>query len=117
MALSTLRLFDYAITVIACGVTLFLAFPAYRRTKQIGFLLWCFSSLGVLWNTVTLHALGMDPHSNPAGYIFFHYSYSILFVVDSILSIVGTVLVIRSYLLLFESREHDATDSDSTHVA
>src|SRR5436853_5885650 len=116
MVLSTLRFIDYAITVVACGITLFLAFPAYRRTKQIGFLLWCFSALGALWNTVTLHALGMDPRTNPAGYVFTHYSYRILFVVDGILSIIGTVLIIKGYLLLFESRQHNGADSKSTHV-
>src|SRR5438552_1939695 len=117
MNLSTLSFFDFVITVIGCVVTLFLGFPAYRRTKQLGFLLWCFSALGGLWNTITLHTLGADPHTNPAAYIFTRYSYRILFVADGILGIIGTVLIIKSYLLLFESSHRDATNSNSTTVA
>jgi hypothetical protein len=117
MNLSNLSFFDFAITVIGCVVTLFLGFPAYKRTKQLGFLLWCFSAFGSLWNTITLHTLGASPYTNRAAYIFTRYSYRILFIADGILGIIGTVLVIKSYLLLFEASQRDAKNSNSTPVA
>ena len=82
---------DVATTILSCIVTLFYAFPAYRRTKQIGFVFWGFSALGSLWNTLTLHTFGSDPRGNPAAYLFFHQSYRVLFIVDAILGIIGTI--------------------------
>ena len=113
MKLSNLAFGDFATTVCACVTILFLALPAYKRTKQVGFLFWCFSSLGSLWNVITLQTIGSDPHTNLRGFIFTQYSYRILFVVNYIVSIIGTILVIKGYLLLFESKHVDTNSSAS----
>ncbi len=99
---------DGVTTIISCLVTLFYGFPAYKRTKQVGFVFWAFGALGSIWNTITLRAFGSDPRGNPAGYLFFHQSYRVMFIVDAILGIIGTVLVINGYLLLFEAKQRDA---------
>jgi|GEM_PF-6155303 len=114
--LSDLAFLDFVATVCACVIALFLSIPAYRRTKQLGFLLWIFSSLGSLWNTITFHAF-----LSPASRHFIHYSYRTMFIVDSVLSITGTVLVIRGYMRLFESSRSTESllppSTDTTHVA
>ena len=108
MNLPVLSFLDFASVVTANVVTAYLAFPAYRRTKQKGFLFWSLAALFSLWNAVTLHTFGANPYTNPSGYHFVHYSYRILFVVDAILGIIGTVLIIKSYLRLFETTQVNA---------
>ncbi len=95
---------DAVAAVTSCVVAMLLGFPAYKRTKRIGFLVWCWAALGGLWNTILLHTIGADPHRNPAGYLFVHQSHRVLYIVDTVLGVIGTVLVVKGYLALFESR-------------
>jgi len=110
--LSNLAFLDFVSTVCTCVITVFLAIPAYKRTKQRGFIFWTFGALGSLWNTITLHTFV----SASARY-FIHYTYRALFVVDSVLWIIGTVLVIRGYLALFEVRSSNQSLQSSDHNA
>ena len=103
--LNNLRQLDFIVTVIVNVVIFYLALPAYKRTKHKGFLFWILASLFALWNTVTLHTIGANPYTNPSGYHFVRYGYRILFVVDDILEIIGTVMIIQSYLCLFEATQ------------
>ena len=98
---------DATATIVSCVVTLFYGFPAYQRTKQIGFVYWGAGALSALFNSLTLHTIGSDYRSNPAAYVFFHQSYRVLFVVDAILGIMGTIKVINGYLLLFEAQNRN----------
>jgi hypothetical protein len=96
---------DFATTVAACIITLFLAIPAYKLTKQKGFVFWSFAALGSLWNTITLHAF-----LGPAARHFVFYSYKILFVLDGVSSIIGTILIIQGYQLLFKMKASPLAD-------
>jgi hypothetical protein len=76
--------------------------PAYKRTKHPGFLLWSFAAIFGLWNCLTIHTIGADPRGNPHGFQFVRYSYRILFIFDSTISMIGTVMLIGSYLKMFD---------------
>jgi len=52
-----------------------------------------------------LHTIGANPYTNPSGYHFVRYSYRILFVVDAVLGTIGSVMIIKSYLCLFEENQ------------
>ncbi len=96
---------DLVVTITATIVIIYLVFPAYKRTKNKGFLFLGAGAFGSLFNTFIYHTLGNSPLHNPAGYHFAQYSYRSLFVVDGVLELIGMVIIIKSYLRLFESRE------------
>ncbi|HEV7406641.1 MAG TPA: hypothetical protein VGO11_27065 [Chthoniobacteraceae bacterium] len=99
--LTELAQLDFMIVAAGSVITIALAVPAYKRTKQKGFMLWIFAALFGFYNSVCLHTIGADQYRYPAGYHFVHYSYRILFVVDGVLGTIGTIMVINGYLRLF----------------
>ena len=102
--LSALSQLDF-VTVIVCHcVFVAISFPAYKRTKNLGFLLWSIGACIGLWNSVSMHTIGADIRGNPQGYHFVRYSYRILFVVASMTELAGTIMVIRGYLKLFRAQ-------------
>ena len=99
--IANLAQLDFMVTVAVNITVAYLVFPAYKRTHHKGFLFWGLGALLSLWNTVSYHTFGMTQ----SGYEFTRYSYRILFVVDAILGVIGTVMVIKSYLRLFDATQ------------
>lgn len=100
---SVLGQMDYVASVASHVTWAYFSFPAYKRTRHPGFLLWSLAALFGLWNSVTIHTIGADLRGNPGAYHFIHYSYPIIYIVDSIITITGTILIIRSYLGMFDA--------------
>jgi hypothetical protein len=94
----------FAASVTGAIVTLFCCVPAYKRTKQIGFLLLGCSAIGTLWNVITRRTLGAGLPTHPSGNAFITQGHLILFTLDFALGTMGAVLIARSFVLLLESR-------------
>ncbi|MDR3406035.1 MAG: hypothetical protein P4L99_26350 [Chthoniobacter sp.] len=102
--LTTLRDFDRISAFLLYVSLFFLALSAYKRTKQKGFVFWGFAAIGYLLNSPM-------PFQPSRGYPAAHgYSSRLvdvmhcLGIVNNTLMLVGIVLIVKSYVELFNAR-------------
>ena len=92
------------LTATAIGiVVIVLSYGAYRRTKFIGFALWIASSVISLCGTIGWDMVGHAypyPRLYPAAVI----AYRIVYLINSAISFVGTILVIREFVRISKSQ-------------
>lgn len=84
-------------------VVIILSYQAYRRTKCLGFALWIVSSVLSLSATIGWDVIGHAypyPRIYPAAVI----AYRSVYLVNSVVPAVGTVLVIREFMRVFRSQ-------------
>ena len=89
-------------TVIGITVIV-LSYRAYRRTKFLGFALWIVSSAISVGGTVGWDVVG-HAYSYPRLYPAAVIAYRIVYLINSAVSFVGTILIIRQFLRLSESQ-------------
>lgn len=105
-ASEALYLAQIVVATIIGLVVIILSYRAYRQTKFIGFTLWIASSVLSLCGTIGWDVVGHAysyPRLYPAAVII----YRVVFVMNSVISAIGTILVIREFLRLSKAREHD----------
>jgi len=91
-----------AATAIGIAVII-LSYRAYRSTKFIGFTLWIASSVISLCGTIGWDIVGHAyayPRLYPAAVI----AYRIVYLINSAISFIGTVLVIREFVRISKAR-------------
>ena len=87
----------FATTVAWSVVVLFLCIPAYRRTKEKGFLWLCADAALCLWGQPLPINLPFDQ--------FRFATVESAFVVGNICFIIGIVLIVKKFLRLFEATQ------------
>lgn len=99
-----LYLAQISVATVIGLVVIVLSYRAFRKTRFIGFALWIVSSVlsvsGTLGWDVVGHAYSY-PRLYPAAVIV----YRVVFVLNSIISAIGTILVIREFVRLSNARE------------
>jgi hypothetical protein len=112
--LETLTLLDIASLIIQFVVVLYVAIPGWRRTRQKGFLCWNAGAfLGIL-NSVMAHTLIASRSTSPELYAVCRYGYGITVIVVAALFASGTVLIVRSYLVLHRQVHGKATAQEES---
>jgi len=97
----------FASTVTAAVVTLFLCIPAWKLTKEKGFLWLSASALVDLGLTfITFTRLAVDP----AMATVYYYVYWTSVVVSNILFTIGIVLIVKRFLKLFEASHNKPSE-------
>lgn len=86
-------------------VVIIISFRAYRQTKFSGFLFWIYGSLLSLCTIIAWDIVGHSPRSYPQLYPAAVIVYRAMFLIDSLLSFAGTVLVIREFVRLSRARK------------
>lgn len=85
-------------------VVIIISFRAYRQTRFAGFLFWIYGSLLTLCTIIAWDVVGHSlsyPQLYPAAVI----AYRAMFLINSLLSFAGTVLVVREFVRLFRARK------------
>jgi len=86
------------ITQIAVNVTaLYYIYPLYKRTRHKGFLLWGFALLVATFDVICDHTIGLSRMTGATYYIYFTARY-LAYIAVNIVSVIGTILIIRSFL-------------------
>ena len=93
----------FASWVTANVVALFLCIPAWRLTKEKGFLWWIADALFSLWREIMAHSYVTTDRMM---FEVFEYVYWWGGVLSNILFTVGLVLIIRRFLKLFEATQN-----------
>ena len=87
-------------------IVIILSYRAYRQTRFIGFALWIASSILSVCGTLGWDVFG-HAYSYPRLYPTAVIIYRIVFVMNSIISAIGTILVIREFIRLSKTRTID----------
>lgn len=96
----TLYAIQLYLSVAVALVVAVLSFRAYRQTKFSGFLFWIYGSLLTLGTIIAWDIIGHSPQAYPRLYSAAVIGYRAMFVVNTLLSFAGTVLVIREFVRL-----------------
>ena len=106
-ASEALYLAQIVIATVIGLVVIILSYRAYRQTKFIGFTLWIASSVLSLCGTIGWDVVG-HAYSYPRLYPAAVITYRLVFLLNSIVSALGTVLVIREFVRLSKARQTKA---------
>jgi len=104
-ASEALYLAQIVVATVIGLIVIILSYRAYRQTRFIGFALWIASSVLSLCGTIGWDVVGHAysyPRLYPAAVII----YRAVFLVNSVISAIGTIVVIREFLRLSRAREH-----------
>jgi hypothetical protein len=105
---SFLREADFVVTIFANLAVLFVAFPAYKRTKFLPFAFFIWSSFGGLILSAGLHIHHARGFISADDERTFQELYRVGYLVVSILATVGVVLLIRRFLVMLDRKDGHA---------
>ena len=96
--------FGQVVFATAIGVVIIiLSYRAYQRTKFFGFVLWIASSAISVSGTIGWDMIG-HAYSYPRLYPAAVIAYRIVYLINSAVSFVGTILIIRQFVRLSRSQ-------------
>ena len=96
---------DFIVSVLLCVVILWALYRAYVRTRFSGLLVWALGTFISLCNVTAMHTLGRDrQHVDLARVVLL--SFRTLWIVDSVLIVVGTVMVLLKFTRLSDTAKH-----------
>jgi hypothetical protein len=102
--------------VTGCVIELAYVYPAYRRTKCVGLLLWCISAAAALVSILLMYTFGISPRTSPGWHAIIVDIERICFLLDVTAGTIGSVLVVKSYLELFGTNPLATPTSEAGHV-
>ena len=103
-ASEALYLAQISVATVIGVIVIILSCRAYRQTRFIGFALWIASAVLSLCGTIGWDVVG-HAYSYPRLYPAAVVTYRLVFVANSVISVIGTILVIREFLRLSEARQ------------
>jgi len=98
-----LYLAQISVATVIGLIVIVLSFRAYRQTKFIGFALWVASSVLSLCGTIGWDVVG-HAYSYPRLYPAAVITYRLVYVANSVISAIGTILVIREFLRISKKK-------------
>lgn len=90
------------VTAAVALIVIVLSARAYRQTRFVGFLFWIVSSVIALCGTIGWDVVG-HAYSYPRLYPAAVIAYRMIYLINALISFLGTILVIREFVRLVKS--------------